>query len=120
NRYLIRQAHHQAGATIPSYRLVTDLGEALAAAGAFGYPAVLKPTLGAASNFVFRVDSEQELERRFNQAVAGIGKVHWITSEVEGIYIGPNAFLVESFLDGKEYLMEAVAWDDEVYLGSIV
>jgi biotin carboxylase len=27
---------------------------------------------------------------------------------------------VESFLNGKEYLMEAVIWDDEVYLGSVV
>ena len=28
--------------------------------------------------------------------------------------------LVESFLAGREYLMEALAWDDEVYLGSVV
>jgi biotin carboxylase len=120
NKYLMRQAYEQAGAAIPSYRLVSELDEALAAADDFGYPVVFKPTLGAASNFVFRVDSGRELTERFRQAEAGIRNVHWINSEVDGIELGPNAYLIESFLDGRECLMEAVAWDDEVYLGSIV
>ena len=34
--------------------------------------------------------------------------------------LGPHGLLIESFLDGHEHLIEALAWDDEVFLGSIV
>ena len=40
--------------------------------------------------------------------------------EADGLDLGPHGLLVESFLDGHEHLIEALAWDDEVYLGSIV
>ena len=43
-----------------------------------------------------------------------------MTAEADGVDLGPMGLLVESFLDGREYLMEALAWDDEVYLGSVV
>jgi len=33
---------------------------------------------------------------------------------------GPHGLLIESFLEGPEYLTEALAWDGEVFLGSIV
>jgi biotin carboxylase len=120
NKYFMRQAYERAGAPIPSYRLVSSLDEALAAGRDFGYPAVIKPTLGAGSHFVFRVDSPEEMTTRYQQAAAGIQNLFWVNSEADGVDLGPNGLLVESYLDGREYLMEAVAWDDEVYLGSIV
>ena len=52
---------------------VTDAEEALAAAARFGYPVVVKPTLGAASNFVFRVDDEAQLRDN-------LGAVGWSLS----------------------------------------
>ncbi|MCP2341720.1 ATP-grasp domain-containing protein [Actinomadura rupiterrae] len=120
NKYLMRQAYERAGAPIPSYRLVQSEDEALAAASEFGYPVILKPTLGAGSHLVFRVDSPEEMARRYAQAAEGLKNLFWVNSEADGVDLGPNALLVESFLDGREYLMEAVAWDDEVYLGSVV
>lgn len=120
NKLLMRQAHESAGAPIPGYRLVPSIDDALAAAEDFGYPVILKPTLGAASNFVFRVDSPQEMRQRFAQATNGIESMPWSSNEAAGIDLGPAGLMVESFLDGKEYLMEALAWDDEVYLGSVV
>jgi biotin carboxylase len=120
NKYLMRQAYERAGVPIPSYRFVTQLDDALAAGAEFGYPAIIKPTLGAGSHFVFRVDSPQEMQLRFNQAIEGIKEMFWVVSEADGIDLGPQGLLVESFLDGREYLMEALAWDDEVYLGSVV
>ncbi|KOX27437.1 carboxylate--amine ligase, partial [Saccharothrix sp. NRRL B-16348] len=87
---------------------------------AFGYPVIVKPTLGAGSHFVFRCDDETELTERYEQAARGIQDLFWANSEADGIDLGPNGLLVESFLDGREYLMEAVAWDGEVYLGSVV
>jgi biotin carboxylase len=120
NKYLMRQAYERAGAPIPSYRFVTELDDALAAAAEFGYPVILKPTMGAGSHFVFRVDTPEEMAQRFRQAIEGIREMFWVVSEADGIDLGPQGLLVESFLDGREYLMEAVAWDDEVYLGSVV
>ncbi|WP_433005155.1 ATP-grasp domain-containing protein [Kribbella sp. CA-294648] len=120
NKLLMREAQERGGAPVPQYRLVPDLAAALAAADEFGYPIILKPTLGAASNFVFKIDSPDELRTRFPQAVAGMARMSWFRMEAEGIDLGPYGLLVESFLDGREMQIEAVAWDDEVYLGSIV
>lgn len=120
NKLLMREAYQRAGVPIPSFRFVTELADALAAADDFGYPVIIKPTLGAGSHFVYRVDTPAELEQRFNQAIVGIKDMFWVTAEADGVDLGPLGLLVESFLDGREYLMEALAWDDEVYLGSVV
>ncbi|MER7460420.1 ATP-grasp domain-containing protein [Micromonospora sp. NPDC126480] len=120
NKYLMREAYRQAGVPVPGYRLVESVDEALAAGAAFGYPVILKPTMGAGSHFVFRIDDPGEMARRYAQAAAGIRDMFWATSEADGIDLGPQGLLVESFLAGREYLIEALAWDDELYLGSVV
>lgn len=120
NKLLMRQAHERAGAPIPRYRYVDTEAAAVAAGDEFGYPVILKPTMGAGSNYVFRVDDASAMREHFRQAVDGIEKMFWATSEPGGLELGPQGLLVESFLDGKEYLIEALAWDDEVYLGSVV
>ena len=120
NKYLMRLAHERAGVPIPSFRFVPELADASQAAHDFGYPVILKPTMGAGSNYVFKIDNDGELAERFAQATEGITKMYWSNAEAEGLDLGPQGLLVESFLDGRECLMEAVAWDDEVYLGSIV
>jgi biotin carboxylase len=81
---------------------------------------ILKPTLGAASYYVFKVHSAQEMTERFTQAQEGIAHLGDLLAYADGMDLGPNGLLVESFLNGKEYLIEGVAWDDEVYLGSVV
>ncbi|MEU5694661.1 ATP-grasp domain-containing protein [Actinosynnema sp. NPDC020468] len=120
NKLLMRRAHERAGAPIPGFRHVTSLEQARDAAAEFGFPVIVKPTLGAGSHFVFKCDDDAELVEHYTQAAEGIQELFWATSEADGIDLGANGILVESFLDGKEYLMEAVAWDDEVYLGSVV
>ncbi len=116
----MRQAHERADIPRPRFRLVPDLASALAAAEDFGYPVILKPTLGAASNFVFRLNDPDDLRLRFSQALEGMQRMSWFTMEPEGADLGPHGLLIESFLEGPEFLTEALAWDDEVYLGSIV
>ncbi len=120
NKYLMRRAYEEGDVPVPRYRLVESVGEALAGGAEFGYPLIIKPTMGAGSHFVFRVDDARALERRYVQAAAGIQDMFWATSEADGIDLGPQGLLVESFLDGREYLIEALAWDDELYLGSVV
>lgn len=120
NKLLMREAHERGGVPRPRFRLVPDLHAALATAEEFGYPVVLKPTLGSGSNFVFRLDGPDDLRRRFPQALEGMDRIPWVQREADGIDLGPHGLLLESFLDGREVLIEALAWDGEVYLGSIV
>ncbi len=120
NKLLMRQAHERHGVPRPAFRLVPDVEAALAAAEEFGYPVILKPTLGAASNFVFRLDNADDVRLRFPQALEGIGRMSWYTMEPEGVDVGPHGLLIESFLDGPEFLTESLIWDGEVYVGSIV
>jgi biotin carboxylase len=120
NKLIMRQAHERGGVAHPRFEFVTDLETALRTAEEFGYPVILKPTLGAASNFVFRVDDAEQLRERYQQAHEGITRMSWYEMEAEGLDLGPHGLLVESFLDGHEHLIEALVWDDEVYLGSIV
>jgi biotin carboxylase len=120
NKLLMRQAHTRGGVPHPRFRPVPDLSAALAAAEEFGYPVILKPTLGAASNFVFRLNGPEDVRTTFPQALDGIGRMSWFTMEPDGLDPGPQGLMIESFLDGSEHLIEAVAWDDEVYLRSIL
>jgi biotin carboxylase len=120
NKLLMRQAHARGGVPHPEFRLVVTVEDALAAGDDFGYPVILKPTMGAASNFVFRVDNPAQMRARYDDATRGIGQMSWFLMEAEGLELGPHGLLVESFLDGHEHLIEALVWDDEVYLGSVV
>lgn len=120
NKFLMRQAFERAGVASPRYRLVPTVADALAAAEEFGYPVIVKPTHGAGSNFVFKVGTPEELAERYAEAEEGSRSMVWARSEPDGVDLGPSGLLVESFLDGREYLMEVVAWDGEVYLGSVV
>ncbi|MFJ3517352.1 MULTISPECIES: ATP-grasp domain-containing protein [unclassified Streptomyces] len=120
NKYLMRQAHERGSAAHPGFRYAPDVEAALTAGEELGYPLILKPTLGAASNFVFKVDDPEEMRARFADATSGIETMTWALMEADGLDLGPNGIIVEGYLDGHEHLIEALAWDDEVYLGSIV
>jgi hypothetical protein len=122
NRYklLIRQAHERHGAAHPDFALVTSAAEAVAVADRFGYSVIIKPTLRATSNFVFQADDAAEVTERFAQASAGIRDMSWYRMEADGLDLGPHGLLIESLLDGEEFLIEALARDGEVYLDSVV
>lgn len=120
NKILMRRAHERAGVPRPRFRLVPDVDTALATAREFGYPVILKPTLGAASNFVFRLDGPDDVRLRFPQAAEGIQRMGWFRMQPDGEDVGPHGLIMESFLDGAEFLTESLIWDDDVFVGSIV
>jgi biotin carboxylase len=120
NKMLMHQAHERAGAPHAQFRLAPSLADGLAAAEQWGYPVVIKPALGASSSFVFRADSPAEFARRYDCAARGARTMKWAHLEADGIDLGPDGLVVESFLDGSEHLIEAVAWDGEVILASVV
>jgi biotin carboxylase len=120
NKVLMHQAHHRSGAPHAEFRSTPTLADGLAAADDFGYPVVVKPALGASSNFVFRADTPAEFRRHYAAAASGAPTMKWVLMEADGVDLGPAGLLVESFLDGSEHLIEAVVWDGEVRLGSVV
>jgi hypothetical protein len=120
NKLLMHTAHDEYGAAHARFRFVATRDEALSAGDDFGYPVILKPTLGCSSTLVFRCDDGDELAQRFDQASARVDSTLQMELEADELDLGPRGLLVESFLDGHEHLIEASVWDDEVYLGSIV
>jgi biotin carboxylase len=72
NKIFMRRAHKRGAAPHPIFRLVSTLDEALEAAGVVGFPAILKPTLGAGSQFVYKINSEEELREIYPKAFSGI------------------------------------------------
>lgn len=120
NKVLMHEAHGRAGVPHAQFGYAPTLADGLAAADSFGYPVVIKPALGAASNFVFRADSPAEFARRYDDAARGAKTMKWARLEADGIDLGPEGLVVESFLDGSEHMIEAVSWDGEVCLASVV
>jgi biotin carboxylase len=120
NKMLMHQAHDRVGAPHAAFRYAPTLADALAAAEQWGYPVVIKPALGAASSFVFRADSPAELADRYDLAAKGARTMKWAHLEADGIDLGPDGLVVESFLHGTEHLIEAVVWDGELVLASVV
>lgn len=120
NKFFMRNAHKEKHAPHPNFQMVNTLEAALDAAKTTGYPAILKPTLGAGSQFVYKVNNEQELQDVFASAHQGIQTMSHVSNEGLTSQLGPNSLLLESFLDGKEFLIEAYIWDGVTVLGSIV
>ena len=95
NKLLMRRAHELCGVPRPQFRLAPTVGAALRAADMFGYPVVLKPTLGAASNFVFRADSPDVERLRFSQVMDGMRQMSRYTMEADAPDPGPAGVLIE-------------------------
>lgn len=120
NKLFMRQAHEINLAPHPTFKLVNSLNEAVEAARLIGYPVILKPTLGSASQFVYKISTPEELANVFDTASTGIHSMSQFTNEGVTEGLGPNALMIESYLDGKEYLVEAFIWNGQTVIGSVV
>ncbi|AFH63422.1 ATP-grasp domain-containing protein [Paenibacillus caseinilyticus] len=98
NKDLARQAYEQHGVPGAKYRKVGTLEEALEAAGAIGYPVVLKPTNCASSQGVYFINREEELRESFAQLQQF--KVTYMDFKVR------EEYLVEEYIGGPEFSVE--------------
>ncbi len=95
-----------AGVPIAPYTLARDVDDAVRWAATSGYPVVVKPVRGSASQGVIRADSESELRqayRRLRRIVATHGLDTGGRSDREQ--------LVEKYLSGHEISVEALVRD---------
>ncbi|CDL85083.1 ATP-grasp domain-containing protein [Xenorhabdus szentirmaii] len=98
-----------AGIPIPSYCRVESLQEAQAFARSQEWPIVLKPLDSAGTNGVHFCHSEQELADAFHQVMGAENNMGTINQSV----------LLQSFLQGKEYMVNTVSHDGQHYMADI-
>jgi biotin carboxylase/GNAT superfamily N-acetyltransferase len=101
DKVLMKEAFERAGVPIAPYVLAKDEDDAVRWASGRGYPVVVKPVQGSASQGVIRADSEPELRqayRRLRRLVLQHGLATGGRSDAEQ--------LVETYLDGAEASVE--------------
>ena len=69
NKWFMRLVHAAGGAPHPEFARCDTLDAALAAAERIGYPVILKPTLEALAQHVYKVSGPEEMEKRFAPAM---------------------------------------------------
>jgi len=126
----LRQTLSEAGLPSPAFR-VLDLGEGFADAarperdqrirsatggfddrGRFSFPRVLKPTFLAASRGVIRADDDIE----FRAATRRIGEILHAEKRAGGGNAESHLILVEEYIPGPEYAVEAMLRDGALRL----
>ncbi|MCZ8521670.1 MULTISPECIES: ATP-grasp domain-containing protein [Paenibacillus] len=98
NKDLARQAYEEHGVPGAKYKKVGTLEEAIEAAGAIGYPVVLKPTNCASSQGVYFINSPEELREAFGLLLEF--KVTYMDFKVR------EEYLIEEYIDGQEFSVE--------------
>ena len=119
NKFHMRQAHEKGDVRHPAFALVHDTSEAAAFADHIGYPVVIKPTLGAGSEHIYKITNRNQMFEYFPKAVHGISIHSYADSEPRIADRGPNGLLVEAYLNGNEHSLEAWVWDGRVTIGAI-
>ncbi|MGH8896616.1 MAG: ATP-grasp domain-containing protein [Egibacteraceae bacterium] len=104
DKHRTRQTLTEAGLPQPRFAMATTLEEARVAAGAMGYPLVLKPRGIGASIGVVRADTAAELDTAF--AVAERASHRGSPSYEDGV-------LVEELLTGPEISIDGAIFDGE-------
>jgi S-sulfo-L-cysteine synthase (3-phospho-L-serine-dependent) len=103
DKQLMMRRFEQHGVPIGRRRVVSKLADIPDAVRAVGCPGVLKPSTGVASLFTVRFDSEDELDRWFEQFDAAASGHHSAAiREMDG------RWLVEEYLDGPGFSVESV------------
>jgi formate-dependent phosphoribosylglycinamide formyltransferase (GAR transformylase)/GNAT superfamily N-acetyltransferase len=108
DKVLMKKRFKTAGLPISPFHLAAEEEDAIAWANRIGYPVVVKPVRGSASQGVIRADCESELRqayRRLRRIVRNQGLDTGGRSDAEQ--------LVEGYIDGDEYSVEFLIQEGE-------
>lgn len=97
NKQLTRDTLRKAGLPSPRFARILNASDLQEAAHDVGFPAVLKPSFGAASMGVVRVDCVEDLVRAYNQVIESMDE------KTETIWRQGNECLLEEYYDGDEF-----------------
>ena len=93
NKYEMRKAAKNAGISVPESICAASFEDAKRLIdGYLTFPLMMKPVDSAASRGVYKVNSLAELEEKFEDSI---------------IYSKSNKIIIEQFISGKEYVVEA-------------
>ncbi len=84
------------------------------------FPAIVKPAMGAASSFVFKVNDTSELQRYTQIVLDNIATMDVANLEAIGTEESEIGVIIEEFLDGTEHLVEGYVYKGRFHLGSLV
>lgn len=122
NKLSMRQSHASNSVPHPQFLAVsaeTDLEKWCPTA----FPAIVKPTMGAASAFVFKANNSDELLHYTRTVLANTSTMGVANLEATGLgtsTIPEPSAIVESFLAGSEHLIEGYVFEGLFVLGSII
>lgn len=110
NKFLMDAALEAAGVPVPAFFKSADVEQLVAYAGSRAHwPLVLKPLDSAGSNGVFICDSVDDIRRAFAENIGKTNNMGKVNREM----------LVQSFLDGPEYMVNTVSRDGRHYVSDI-
>jgi len=110
NKYLMAAALQQAGVRIPRFFKSGDVEALVAyAEGAPEWPLVVKPLDSAGSNGVFICNNVDEIRHAFAQVIGQTNNMGRVNQEM----------LIQSFLDGPEYMVNTVSHAGRHYVSDI-
>jgi biotin carboxylase/GNAT superfamily N-acetyltransferase len=98
---MMKERFRQAGVPIADYHLAADETDAVGWADRVGYPVVVKPTRGSASQGVIRANSAEELRTAYRR-VCRIVREYGLDTDGRTA----SAQLVERYVHGSEYSVE--------------
>lgn len=110
NKIRTREALEKAGLEKHSmpFAHVKSLKELEKAAAKIGFPCVLKPAWGADSQFVVKVESQEEARKAFEYIQANM------TPRFDPIYSYGTEVLLEKFVDGAEVDLDILVQDGKI------
>jgi biotin carboxylase len=103
NKAAMRAALAAGDVPHPAFARTTAWADVAAASERIGFPAIYKPTGGAGSAGVFRIDTADELRATFDRAAATVNPD---TDSFFAYY--PDEFVLEEYVEGTEVSVEGV------------
>lgn len=124
NKIFTREVCIQAGIPSPRYQRIKSEGDLESAASHVGFPAVLKPISGCASNSTYLIKDRQMLDERYAKImneVKGHLKTSNVHSDDESELVWANGFdmTLEEFLDGEEFDVDVLLSESEVVYATV-
>jgi D-alanine-D-alanine ligase len=103
NKFRMRQRLEQTGLPVPTYHLVKTENDLKEAMNEVGFPAVMKPVAGADSEFVVKVDDQDDAEKVFKYLKSNC------TPDFNPIFqYNSGQFLYEEYIPGMEVSVECI------------
>ncbi|KAJ8909103.1 hypothetical protein NDN08_005799 [Rhodosorus marinus] len=115
SKSLTREVMRDYGIPVPKFYKIMNKDEVSKACDAVGFPAVLKPSFGAASFGVFRVNSAEETVSMYDSIMDSFAKDY----ERSDLWRQGTEMLLEEYYDGEEFDIDIILSNGEVVYNKV-